>query len=228
MRRWVGAALWTMLLAGGAAADDVPDPRWSVLETAGPVKVSSRGQWRALGSDRVVAQGAWLKTGTRGRVVLERDGVRIEVRPGSLVAVAGLADDPGMTVLMQRWGETALDVEPRARPRVKVHTPFMASVVKGTRFEVSVDRCYTAMRVVEGRIAVEDAPRGQATEIVSGQSAGAGRGPANGMRVEGAGARAPVTTIPKASGAVPGLARNEVVTPQNVFEPAMRLPRRPS
>ena len=219
MKGWVLAAMLALTPGATMAAD------WSVLSASGPVKVSSGGEWRALAGRASVATGAWLKTGTKGRVVLERDGVRIEVRPRSLVAVAALADDPDMKVLVQRWGETSLEVEKRDRPHVKVQTPFLASVVKGTRFDISVDRCYTAMNVHEGRIAVEDAPRGQATEITTGQRAGAGRGRTNGMRIEGAGPRAGMTAIPKASGLVPGLARHEVVTPRNVHEPAMRLPR---
>ena len=200
---------------------------WTVLSMSGPVKFSKAGQWFHADNMTAISHGAWLKTGVKGYLTLERDGIKVVVRPQTLVALASLANAPEMTAIVQRWGGTTLDVEPRGEPRVKVHTPFLAAVVKGTRFDVDVDRCYSRMHVEEGEITVQDAPRGLATDITSGQGAGSGRSPRNHLSVDGPGERAPFRRIQATSGIVPGLARDELVTPQNVEEPAMRLPRRP-
>ena len=197
---------------------------WTVVSAAGLVKVSRAGHWHALTS-LAIPHGAWIKTGTRGSLTIERDGVRVDVQPRSLIGTADLANEPGSTAILQRWGTTTLDVEPRQSGRVKVHTPFAAAVVKGTRFDVHVDRCFSDVHVHEGEVAVEDAPRGEAVDIRPGQRAGVGRGVTNGLRVSG-GATAK-RAITRGRGLLPGLARNEVVHPGNVLEPAMRLPRRP-
>ena len=216
----LGAALALAAPSVGFASD------WSILSMSGLVKVSSSGQWVDAGERTTLRHGAWIKTGTKGELVLERDGIRVSVRPRTIMAVADLANEPGTTALVQRLGSATVEVQKRETPRLKVHTPFLAAIVKGTTFDVEVDRCYTEFGVHEGRIAVEDAPRGMATEIGAGQSAGAGRGEDNAITLEGEGEAAPMTRIPKGSGVVPGIAREEVVSPGNVWEPAMRLPPR--
>ena len=191
---------------------------WSVVALKEPVKVSSNGNWRQLRPGESVRHGAWVKTGSRGSVTLERDGVSVTVNSGTIIAVAGLKGQPDMTALVQRWGSTSLDVETRSKPRVKVHTPFMAAVVKGTRLDVNVSRTRTDIGVREGLVSVEDSVRGRATEVSTGQSAGAGMGSRGEMRVRGRGARAAVTaTAPKAALVSPVNRRN-VVTPETANE----------
>ena len=156
---------------------------WEVSRLEGHVKVSRAGHWHTLEPGMDVAVGAWVKTGTRGRVTLERQGTTIEVKPRTQIAVAGRSLSPDKTVLMQRWGSTALDVDKRDEPHLEVHTPFLAAVVKGTVLDVNVGRTRSDIGVRSGEVTVRDDARGSAADIGSGQSAGAGQGSNGAMRV---------------------------------------------
>ena len=209
------AALTTTFVAAPAWAED-----WTVLSLTEPVKVSRAGQWIQLRPGMVVRHGAWLKTGTKGAVTLQRDGTKVEVKPRTTIAVAGLRDDPDMTVVLQRWGAVTLDVEKRDRPHVKVHTPFMAAVVKGTTLDVTVGREHTDLDVRSGQVEVEDRARGAAADVSAGQRASAGAGRRGSLSLAGGGTLGTVRTVEPKRALVAPVARSRPLTPETASAPA--------
>ena len=205
------AAVLTALSLGAAKAED-----WTVSSMKGSVKVSANGEWRALRPGQVVRHGAWLKTSTNGSVELSRDGTRVSVKPRTLIAVAGLEGDPDMTVIVQRWGGTSLDVEKRERPHVKVHTPFLSAVVKGTKFDTDVGRYGTSTSVSEGIVDVTDGARGSSATVGANQRATAATGRLGGLKTDGPGAKAVVNGATPVPASVRPIGDRAIVTPDNV------------
>jgi len=73
------------------------------------------------------------------------------------------------TQVVQQKGEIALDIEKRGRPHTYVHTPFLAAVVKGTSFTVTVTEKAASVSVEEGLVQVSSFTGGQSTNVGPGQ-----------------------------------------------------------
>ena len=194
---------------------------WSVEAASGRVLVSEDGAWRALGAGEGVAVGKWLKTGNGARVTLRRGGSTIALEPNSLVAVAGVANDPDATVLQQRWGSSTLDVEKRERPHFRVQTPFLAAVVKGTTLRVNAERRRSTIAVDKGWVAMTDEARGLECEAWSGVSVSAGAGPKGRMRAWGEGRWTKPQAVAKRMPTVAPSGRSKAVGP-NWIDPTGR------
>lgn len=229
-KRWVLAAL----TAGAAMVGSLPAlaDEWKVHSQSGLVKVSRNGLWRELRNGDTVKHGAWLKTGTRSHVTLERDGTFVSLWPRTQVAVASLGDDPDMTVVAQRFGSTTVDVPKRDKPHVMVQTPFLAAVVKGTTVDTYVDNRTADVGVRDGVANVRDPARGQSMDVGSGQAVRGGSGRRGAMRMRGEGPRGQMIPIPRTrtamapigAKAVDGPAGPETIEFANV-RPTMRPPR---
>lgn len=207
----VMGAVIAAAMAAPAFADE-----WSVVALEGLVKVSADGQWRELRAGEAVNHGAWLKTGTRGSVTVEREGTVIAVSPRSLVALASLADDPDMTVLAQRWGRTSLEVETRGEPHVAVQTPYLTAVVKGTTFDVEVDRRRAWLSVAEGRVEVEDMARGLSAAVADGQSARVSGGSSGSLRMSGPGDLASIAQVAPREPTLAPMGRRRALTAEEM------------
>src|SRR3954454_15920210 len=118
------------------------DAGWRVAKSSGDVSITTAGgQHASLGSDTVVAPGGTVRTGRNGRVLLLRGAERILVSPNTEIGIP-LEKKGGdlATTIMQRTGTILLDVEKRNVQHFEVETPYLATVVKGTQFRVSVEK----------------------------------------------------------------------------------------
>ena len=73
------------------------------------------------------------------------------------------------TEVVQQKGEIALNIEKRSRPHTYVHTPFLAAVVKGTTFTVTVTEKAASVSVDEGLVQVSSFTGGQSANVGPGQ-----------------------------------------------------------
>ena len=128
--------------------------------------------WQPVTTGMTIPNKAWISTGPRGRAVLTRGVETISIQPQTLAAVIttnGLFSRK--TEVVQQKGELALDIEKRGRPHTYVHTPFLAAVVKGTSFSVTVTPTDASVSVDEGLVEVSSFTGGQSTDVGPGQSA---------------------------------------------------------
>ncbi|MBP6013357.1 MAG: FecR domain-containing protein [Alphaproteobacteria bacterium] len=150
------AALTSPAIAGEA---------WRVVDTAGAVKVGGAGVMPvSLNRDQPLPADSWVQTGVGGRAVLARGQETIVVEPNSRVQ---LPDEEvnGNTQVLQTLGSALYKIGKQKKPHFQVDTPYLAAVVKGTEFTVSVDEGRASVMVTEGLVEVAT-PGGQDAEFV--------------------------------------------------------------
>jgi FecR protein len=202
MRKIVASAIGlagSMLLGSNAIAQD-----WVVGKVSGKAWMSANGAAPTLlAPGMAVSQGSTVSTGPDGRALLVHGQDMVTVGPKSALSVQAGAGAQRTTVL-QRSGRITVDVETQNAPHFTVETPFMAAVVKGTRFDVQVSRQGANVDVQRGRVQVADFVTGQTADITPGQRASVRVGGTPGLSLSGKG---PMPVVQ------PGAPRAAVVAP---------------
>ena len=146
---------------------------WVVARTTKQVSYTiDKETWDAVEVGAVIPSKAWISTGPRGRVTLTRGEESLVLSPntlGSVITTQGLFSRK--TEVVQQTGQIALDIEKRSRPHTYVHTPFLAAVVKGTTFTVTVTDKQASVAVEEGLVQVSSFTGGESTNVGPGQQA---------------------------------------------------------
>ncbi len=141
------------LLFATSALADVPN--WTMSEASGHVTVASSGMVRAASRGATLSAGDVIATGAKGRAVLVRGQEYLVVAPNSRIRVADPVKSGGMTQIIEQIGNVVFKIKKMATPHFAVETPFLAAVVKGTTFSVTVTEAGASVQVVEGRVEVE-------------------------------------------------------------------------
>jgi hypothetical protein len=142
--------------------------QWHVVQSSGEVWLgSAAAQQVALKRAAVVPDSGIIVTGKTGRVALARGADTMVVGPNSVIVVP--ADRHGQTTILQRVGEVAFTVERRSVPHFTVETPFLAAVVKGTRFTVQVSSTGADVILDRGLVGVSALAAGETVDIAPGQ-----------------------------------------------------------
>ena len=156
------------MIFASAAADAAP---WIVQRSNGLVSITGAGaQPISLGASEI-SNGATVTTGKTGRVLLSRGEELMAIGPNSVVRIPG-DNIFGFTKIMQTAGAVTFDVEKRKVRHFSVATPYMAAVVKGTRFTVTVTATGAKVSVNRGLVGVRNFSNGQSIDVAPGQTAG--------------------------------------------------------
>jgi hypothetical protein len=167
LRTMFGAALLAALFVTTvpAAAEDLaaidPNadvtavPGWRVSGLSGDVSARlGSAPFERLSIGDLVPVGSDIRTAHGAVVFLSRRGDRIVIQPDTELHIAEPQAGGLLTQFFQSFGNVFYDVEPRSSRSFGVKSPYMAAVVKGTRFLVTVDRDLNSVRVDEGRVLV--------------------------------------------------------------------------
>jgi hypothetical protein len=146
------AFLIASLLTSGAAFAGTPG--WSVSESSGSVTVLKSGMSQAAMRGGKLIMGDVVSTGANGRAVLVRGEEYLVVSPNSRIRIADPAASGGMTQIIQNFGNTIFKIQKKTTPHFGVQTPYLAAVVKGTTFSVTVTETGASVQVTEGRVEV--------------------------------------------------------------------------
>jgi hypothetical protein len=169
MRCAFAAALILGTAAGASAADDGV---WSVGKATGEVWVATSGaQQVSLNQQEALKPGDTIRTGRNGRVLLVRGEETILISPNSVVGLPTEKKDGLSTTIIQQAGSILLEVEKRNVKHFEVETPYLAAVVKGTQFSVTVNAGSTKVGVLRGQVEVSDFKTGQIAQVLPGQAA---------------------------------------------------------
>src|SRR3954466_2141331 len=167
--RAVTAAFAVVIATGAFAADD---GAWSVKKTSGDVWMGSGDvQQVSLKSDEVLKPGDTVTTGKNGRVLLVRGEESILIAPNSVIGLPAEKKDGLSTTITQQAGSILLEVEKKNVKHFEVETPYLAAVVKGTQFRVTVSASGATVDVVRGQVEVADFKSGQIAQVMPGQHA---------------------------------------------------------
>lgn len=190
MRRVLMAAL---VLGMGSNAFAAEGGVWSVSKASGDVWIATDGaQQVSLKQEEALKPGDTIRTGRNGRVLLVRGEETILISPNSVVGLPGEKKDGLSTTIVQQAGSILLEVEKRNVKHFEVETPYLAAVVKGTQFSVTVSAGSTKVGVVRGQVEVSDFKTGQIAQVMPGQAATAFEHGKPGLSLSGAGTFNPI------------------------------------
>jgi len=136
-------------------ADVTSVPGWRVSGISGIANARlGSAPFERLAIGDLVPVGSDIRTDRGAVVFLSRRGDRIVIQPDSELHIAEPQAGGLLTQFFQSFGNVFYDVEPRSSRSFGVKSPYMAAVVKGTRFLVTVNRDVNRVRVDEGRVLV--------------------------------------------------------------------------
>jgi hypothetical protein len=175
--------------SGAIAADEV----WRVSKSSGEVWMTTSGaQQASLTQEEVLKPGDTVRTGRNGRVLLVRGEETILISPNSVIGLPSEQKDGLSTTILQQAGSILLEVEKRNVQHFEVETPYLAAVVKGTQFRVSVNAASSSVEVLRGQVQVADFKSGQIAQVMPGQHATAFAHGKTGLSLGGSGALNPI------------------------------------
>jgi hypothetical protein len=184
-------AVFALVIATGAFAAD--DGAWSVKKTSGDVWMGSGDvQQVSLKSDEVLKPGDTVTTGKNGRVLLVRGEESILIAPNSVVGLPAEKKEGLTTTIKQQAGSILLEVEKKNVKHFEVETPYLAAVVKGTQFRVTVNASGATVDVVRGQVEVADFKTGQIAQVMPGQHANVFANGNAGLALGGTGTLQPI------------------------------------
>jgi len=166
---------------------------WQVAKLAGRVWIITvDGERTRAAVGMTLPANATVATLGGSRVMLRHAKDILNVGPNTQLAPQARRIR-GLTTVLMRKGDVDLDIEQLGRPHFSVQTPFLAAVVKGTRFSVSVVGRRAEVSVDRGRVEVTSLATGQAADVVGGQAA---RVAETGLSLSGAGTLPEVRSVP--------------------------------
>jgi len=181
------------MLATASVAFAADGGDWTVSKSSGEVWLTgSDVQQASLKQEDVLKPGDTVRTGRTGRVLLKRGDEMILISPNSVIGVPAQKKEGLSTTIRQQAGSILLDVEKRNVKHFEVETPYLAAVVKGTQFRVTVNAGKTTVDVVRGQVEVADFKSGQIAQVMAGQHATAFANGNAGLSLSGTGAFAPI------------------------------------
>src|SRR5689334_10053060 len=187
------AAMVALFVMASSSALAAEDGIWSVSKSASELWSAATGAQRAsLEQDDSLKPGDTIRTGRNGRVLLTRGEETILIAPNSEIGVPTENKDGMATTIQQRAGSILLEVEKRNVKHFEVETPYLAAVVKGTRFRVTVNSTNTSVDVMRGQVEVDDFKSGQIAQIMPGQRATAFEHGKSGLLLSGTGTFNPI------------------------------------
>ena len=159
--------LFVMMLvfAAPVLADD-----WQVTRVRGEVVQKIGLGWQPVQRGDIIPNDRYLKTGADGRVGLLRSKETIELEGNTQIRIKD-AGAERMTSVIQDFGVVVIEAERRNVQHFSVQTPFLAAVVKGTRFTVRSGRTSATVDVERGVVQVQDTRNDLVADIRPGQAA---------------------------------------------------------
>ncbi|WP_043948032.1 FecR domain-containing protein [Candidatus Phaeomarinobacter ectocarpi] len=169
---------------------------WQVESRSGDVWIAHEGVTPvALGSKQMLASGTMLTTGATGRVIIRRGEEAIVVAPNTSIQLAPQSKQGLATTIIQSIGTILLSVDKKDHQHFEVETPYLAAVVKGTKFAVTVADGKSSVHVVQGAVEVMDFESGDVGMVRPGQTADVSAGSGVGLSVSGPGAASPAKAL---------------------------------
>lgn len=158
--------------AGGALANG--EKVWTVVKSSGAAEVQPpAGNWTVLKPGDLVAPGHRIRTGENGSVELDQNGDSMTVTPNSRAQIAAKKVRSESADVTQSSGTLLFKIVKRAEgdPKFKVSTPYLAAIIKGTTFSVTVNETGAALHVATGLVQVESRLTRQVELVRPGQTA---------------------------------------------------------
>ena len=161
---------------------------WRVSKSSGQVWMTTTGvQEASLTNESELKPGDTIRTGSNGRVLLVRGEASMLVAPNSVIALPAEQKDGLSTTIYEQAGSVIFTAEKRNFKHFQVETPYLAAVVKGTQFRVTLDKRGANVAVLGGQVEVTDFKTGQNALVLPGQAARVSAAGHSGLSLSGSG-----------------------------------------
>ncbi len=210
------------LLASGAAYAGTPG--WSLSETSGQVTVVSTGLTKIATRGGSIAAGDIINTGRTGRAVLVRGQEYLVVAPNSRIRVADPAKSGGLTQIIEDFGNVIYKIKKMTMPHFAVETPFLAAVVKGTTFSVTVTDKGASVQVIEGKVEVATRDGGASFMVLPGDIGSVNASAPGALKMQGRETRTIISPTPAVAAAVVTASINNRVGGADLVQTTSALP----
>ena len=178
LRRARSARNMALFIAVGLSAVAAPkaaaeEPtRWVVAESQGDAtQQAADGAAVPVAAGAVLVEGASVRTGANGRLIVAHGNDRMTVSANSTFSIPRGADPATGPSILQTLGTLLFKVEHTPGRRFEVDTPYLAAVVKGTVFTVSIEDGAQIVHVAQGAVEVSAALSHNAVLVRPGQTA---------------------------------------------------------
>jgi hypothetical protein len=149
---------------------------------------ASEEKWVVLEPGMAVPDGSWVRTGDTGRLQLSRGDELIQFKPETVASVLTWNERGTLlTHIQQVVGSILFEIETRDTQHTMVETPFLAGLVKGTRFTVVVSEVQASLQVDHGIVEVIDLHRAERVDVRARQSVDVMQASIQSMAVQGPG-----------------------------------------
>jgi hypothetical protein len=156
----------------GSSVGNVDGSRISVTAVAGDVDVTMAGYAATVSPKDAVLLPARVVTGHDGNLGLTQAGTNINVANDTDVEIPAEAADGNLIArLVQHRGNVFYDVAPRDLGKLRVETPLLVAVIKGTQFNVAVQQDSTTISLFEGRLEIRTPDDSEIVQLNAGEIA---------------------------------------------------------
>jgi hypothetical protein len=143
-----------------------------VVGIKGEVHFTVNGAARAVRPGGVLAPPATVRTGRDGTVDLKQGATTVSVGPDTLLEFPAL-ERRGAPIdrILQPRGNAFYDIGKREGRKLRIETPYLVGVVKGTQFNVAAQDDSTTISLFEGLLEVRTADDSTAVDLKAGEIA---------------------------------------------------------
>jgi hypothetical protein len=162
-------ALAFLACSGTAAAADNQDV--VVVSIKGDVQITMRGATRAVKAGATVELPASVRTGADGAIELRQGPTTLSVAASTRIEipVSGLGEP--IERVLQPEGSAFYNVGKRLGKKLRVETPYLVAVIKGTQFNVAVQGDGTTISLFEGQLEIRAPDDSEVISINAGEIA---------------------------------------------------------
>ena len=143
-----------------------------IASTKGDVHFIVKGAERTLRAGSVLELPANIRTGRDGAVELRQGATSISVGPETLLEFPALEKAGGpIDRVVQPKGNAFYNIGKRPGRKLRVETPFLVGVVKGTQFNVAAQENSTTISLFEGLLEIRSADETDVVDLHAGEIA---------------------------------------------------------
>ena len=148
-----------------------------VVSSKGEVHITVSGVERKVRAGGVLELPASVRTGRDGNLELKQGATTVSVGPETLLDFPAL-EKRGAPIdrIVQPRGNVFYDIGKREGRKLRVETPYLVGVIKGTQFNVAAHESSTTISLFEGLLEVRAADDSDVVDLKAGEIASYKRG----------------------------------------------------
>jgi hypothetical protein len=165
------------LLLAAPAANALDSGDIVVVSSKGEVYITVNGTPRKLPAGAVLEPPATVRTGRDGNIELRQGATSVNVGPETLLEFPAL-EKRGAPIdrIQQPRGNAFYNIGKRDGRKLRVETPYLVAVIKGTQFNVAAQDESTTISLFEGLLEVHASDDSDVVDLKAGEIAARRRG----------------------------------------------------